>query len=112
MRETTLHRQTLRVGDKVALAFGSGNRDWRKFANPDAYDIDRRPQGHLGFGSGKHFCLGSQMARLVTQVAMRRFLERVSEYHLTVDRIAWNSSSNFRSPVALPFALDRRGGSD
>ena len=105
MREIELHGQRLRVGDKVALAFGSGNRDWRKFPDPDVYDIDRRPQGHLGFGSGKHFCLGSQMARLVTQVAMQRFLARVPEYHLTVDRIAWNSSSNFRSPVALPFAI-------
>jgi len=105
VRDARLHGQTLFVGDKVALAFGSGNRDHRKFPDPDTFDIDRRPQGHLGFGSGKHFCLGSQMARLVTEVAMRRFLERVPEYHLTVDTIAWNSSSNFRSPTALPFAV-------
>jgi cytochrome P450 len=102
MRETTLHGRTLRVGDKVALAFGSGNRDWRKFPNPDIYDIERRPQGHLGFGAGKHFCLGSQMARLVTEVAMKRFLARVPEYHLSESKVAWNSSSNFRSPVACP----------
>jgi cytochrome P450 len=104
MRDTSLHRQTLRAGDKIALAFGSGNRDERKFPDPDRFDVDRRPQGHLGFGSGKHFCLGSQMARLVTEVAMRRFLERVPDYHLAVDKVAWNSSSNFRSPTALPFA--------
>jgi cytochrome P450 len=103
MRETELHGRRMHVGDKVALAFGSGNRDWRKFPNPDVYDIDRRPQGHLGFGAGKHFCLGSQMARLVTAVAMKRFLERVPEYHLATDEIIWNSSSNFRSPSALPF---------
>jgi cytochrome P450 len=102
-REKLLHGQTLKMGDTVALAFGSGNRDWRKFPNPDAFDIDRRPHGHLGFGSGKHFCLGSQMARLVTGVAMKRFLERVPDYRLTIDKIAWNSSSNFRSPAALPF---------
>jgi cytochrome P450 len=104
MRETELHGQRLRASDKVALAFGSGNRDWRKFPNPDVYDIGRRPQGHLGFGAGKHFCLGSQMARLVTAVAMKRFLERVPDYHLAVNEIAWNSSSNFRSPSALSFA--------
>jgi cytochrome P450 len=103
-RDATLHGETIRAGDKVALAFGSGNRDHRKFPDPDRFDIDRRPQGHLGFGSGKHFCLGSQMARLVTEVAMRRFLERVPDYHLTVGKLAWNSSSNFRSPTALPFA--------
>jgi cytochrome P450 len=104
MRATELHGQKLKVGDKVALAFGSGNRDWRKYRNPDVYCIERRPQGHLGFGVGKHFCLGSQMARFVAEVAMKRFLERVPEYHLTSRKIAWNSSSNFRSPVALPFA--------
>jgi cytochrome P450 len=106
-REIELHGQRLRIGDKVVLAFGSGNRDWRKFPQPDHYDIDRRPQGHLGFGAGKHFCLGSQMARLVTAAAMRRLLARVPEYHLTIDRLAWNSSSNFRSPVALPFAFPK-----
>jgi cytochrome P450 len=105
MRDTELHGQRLKIGDKVALAFGSGNRDRRKFRDPDVYDIERRPQGHLGFGSGKHFCLGSQMARLVTQVAMQRFLERVPDYHLAPGKLAWNSSSNFRSPVALPFVV-------
>ncbi len=103
MRETELHGRRLRVGDKVALAFGSGNRDWRKFPDPDVYDIDRRPQGHLGFGTGKHFCLGSGMARLVTAVAMQRFLERIPDYHLASKGLVWNSSSNFRSPAALPF---------
>ena len=103
MRDVTLHGQTIRPGDKIVLAFGSANRDERKFPNPDIFDIDRRPLGHLGFGSGKHFCLGAQMARLVTETAMRRFLERVPEYRLTVDKLSWNSSSNFRSPVALPF---------
>jgi cytochrome P450 len=102
-RETDLHGHRMRVGDKVALAFGSGNRDWRKFPDPDVYDVDRRPQGHLGFGSGKHFCLGSGMARFVTAIAMKRFLERVPEYHLATSDIGWNSSSNFRSPAALPF---------
>jgi hypothetical protein len=45
------------------------------------------------------------MARLVTAIAMKRFLERVPDYHLEVDAIAWNSSSNFRSPSALPFVM-------
>ena len=103
-RDVAVHGQTIRAGDKVALAFGSANRDERKFPDPDTFDMERRPLGHLGFGSGKHFCLGAQLARLVTEIAMRRFLQRVPDYHLTVDRVAWNSSSNFRSPVALPFA--------
>jgi len=102
-RDVELHGQRMRAGDKVVLAFGSANRDWRKFKEPDRYDIDRRPQGHLGFGSGKHFCIGSQMARLVTETAMREFLGRIPEFHRTTDMVEWNSSSNFRMPVALWF---------
>jgi cytochrome P450 len=102
-RDVELHDQRMRAGDKVVLAFGSANRDWRKFKEPDRYDIDRRPQGHLGFGSGKHFCIGSQMARLVTDAAMQEFLGRIPEFHRTSDVVEWNSSSNFRMPVALWF---------
>jgi cytochrome P450 len=95
----------MRAGDKIVLAFGSANRDWRKFNDPDRYDIDRRPQGHLGFGSGKHFCIGSQMARLVTETATRSFLERIPDFRRTGDVVEWNSSSNFRMPVALWFEI-------
>jgi cytochrome P450 len=104
-RDVELHGQRMRGGDKVVLAFGSANRDWRKFKNPDRYDIDRRPQGHLGFGSGKHFCIGSQMARLVTETAMQVFLSRIQDFHRTTDVVEWNSSSNFRMPVALRFEI-------
>ncbi len=104
-KETELHGQVLTPGQKVILAYGAANRDWRKFPNPDVYDIDRNPQGHLGFGSGKHFCLGSQMARLITQTAMETFLSRVPNYRLTTPKVEWVASSNFRSPKALPFEL-------
>jgi cytochrome P450 len=106
-REWTRHGRTIKPGDTVLLAYGSANRDERKFPNADVYDIDRKPTGHLGFGGGKHFCLGSQMARFVTDVAMRRFLSRVPEFRLATGKLEWISSSNFRSPVALPFEIVR-----
>ena len=104
-RETQLHGQTLKVGDKVILAYGAANRDWRKFPNPDVYDIDRNPQGHVGFGSGKHFCLGSQMARFITQIASETFLARIPDFRLTGEPFDWVPSSNFRSPKKLPFEI-------
>ena len=104
-RDVQLYGQTMRAGDKVALAYGSANRDRRKFDNPDRYDIDRKPQGHLGFGSGKHFCIGNQFARLITETAMRCFLERVPDFELRDRGFDWVPSSNFRSPMALPFRL-------
>ncbi len=104
-RDKVLHGKTIRAGDTVILAYGAANRDPRKFLNPDVYDIDRKPVGHLGFGGGKHFCMGSQMARFVTDVSMRRFLARVPEFKLASKKLDWISSSNFRSPIALPFEV-------
>jgi cytochrome P450 len=106
-RDVRLHGQTIKEGDRVALAYGSANRDERRFRNPDVYDIERRPQGHLGFGAGPHFCLGSNLGRLVAQVSMKVFLEAMPEYHLATERLDWTPSSNFRSPVALPFEAGR-----
>jgi cytochrome P450 len=104
-RDHEMHGQRMKSGDKVALCYGAANRDPRKFPIPHVYDIERKPQGHLGFGGGKHFCMGSQMARLVTEVAMRRFLARIPEFRLTSHKLDWISSSNFRSPVALNFEI-------
>jgi cytochrome P450 len=106
-RDVELHGQQMHEGDKVALAYGSANRDERKFADPDTYNIERNPRGHLGFGAGPHFCLGTNMARLVTAVAMRTFLEVIPHYELTQSPLEWVPSSNFRSPVSLPFRIGR-----
>jgi cytochrome P450 len=104
-RDVELHGKTMRAGDKVALAYGSANRDSRKFPDPDVYEIERNPRGHLGFGAGPHFCLGSTMARLVTATAMQAFLERVPNFERMQPPLDWVPSSNFRSPVALPLRV-------
>jgi cytochrome P450 len=100
-----LHGQTMRKGDKAVLAYGAANRDERKFPNADIYDINRRPRGHLGFGAGKHFCAGAQFARLITETAMSCFLARVPDYTLRDEPFDWVPSSNFRSPMTLPFQV-------
>ena len=106
-RDVELYGQHMHEGDKVALAYGSANRDERKFAEPDTYNVERNPRGHLGFGAGPHFCLGTNMARLVTAVAMRAFLDVVPHCELTQSQLDWVPSSNFRSPVSLPFRIVR-----
>ena len=54
----------------LAVLLGSANRDERRFPEPDRFDVGRNPQGHVGFGFGKHFCLGASLARLEAQVAL------------------------------------------
>lgn len=101
MRDVTLHGQTMKEGDFVCLAYGSGNRDERQFPNPDLYDISRKPRGHLGFGGGVHACLGTAIARLAVRVAFDEFHKVVPSYERLADQLPWMPSSTFRSPLVL-----------
>jgi len=108
-RDHDLHGQTMRQGDKVMLCYGSGNRDERKFPDPDQYDLDRRPRQHLGTGTGKHLCIAAQFARQLIDTAMQELHTRVSDYGLAdLDGIDWISSVTFRSPVALELEFTRQ----
>ncbi len=57
-------------GAYVAPLLGSANRDERRFSDPDRFDIARNTQGQVGFGFGKHFCLGASLARLEARIAL------------------------------------------
>ncbi len=59
-------------GDKVAMLFGSANRDPRRFDAPDEFRIDRGEQDHVTLGAGLHFCLGAALARLELEIAVDR----------------------------------------
>jgi cytochrome P450 len=100
-KDVELHGQVMREGDFVCLAYGSGNRDERQFANPDVYDIDRKPKGHLGFGGGVHACLGSAIARMAIKIAFEEFHKVIPDYRLTQEQLPWMPSSTFRSPLVL-----------
>ena len=99
--DTPLHGQTMRAGDFVCLAYGSGNRDDRRFPNPDVYDIDRKPKGHLGFGGGVHACLGTAIARLATRLAFDELHKAIPEYRRAEEQLPWMPSTTFRSPLRL-----------
>ena len=104
MKDVSLHGQTMRAGDFVCLAYGSGNRDDRQYPDPDCYDIGRKPRGHLGFGGGVHACLGTSIARLATRLAFEAFHHVCPDYRRVHDTLAWMPSSTFRSPLVLELA--------
>jgi hypothetical protein len=104
-KDTELHGQTMREGDFVCLAYGSGNRDDRQFANADTYDLKRKPKGHLGFGGSVHACLGTAIARLSVKLAMEEFHKAIPDYVRVQEQLPWMPSSTFRSPLRLDLAV-------
>ncbi len=71
--DVELRGQKIREGDNLVLFYASANRDEEVFEDPFAFRIDRRPNPHLGFGIGEHFCIGSHLARK-SQIALWREL--------------------------------------
>lgn len=62
---------------KVLCMLASANRDPRKWPEPDRYDIERRPSGHVAFGAGIHGCVGQAVARLEGEVVLTALAKRV-----------------------------------
>ncbi|HLU56448.1 MAG TPA: cytochrome P450 [Pseudonocardia sp.] len=74
----------LHEGDKVALFYWAANRDPERFPDPDAFDVRRSPNPHVGFGgAGPHFCLGAHLARREMTVMFRELLTRVPDIAAT-----------------------------
>lgn len=68
--DTHLAGRSIAAGDKVVLYYCSANRDESVFQRPDRLDLGRRPNPHLAFGTGPHFCLGSHLAHLEARVLL------------------------------------------
>ena len=60
---------TLPAGQRVVVLFASANRDERKWAAPEQFDVRRKPSDHVAFGWGEHQCMGMSLARLEMRVA-------------------------------------------
>ncbi|KUG56705.1 hypothetical protein AVL61_06535 [Kocuria rosea subsp. polaris] len=86
--DVTWHDTTIPAGASVVPLLQAANRDPREFTDPDRFDIDRHPNNHLAFGHGVHFCLGSNLARLETRIALSVLLQRSPGLRLAVDRSA------------------------
>lgn len=79
-QETELGGKTLRENEHVYIWMASANHDEAVFERPDVFNIHRSPNPHLGLGSGIHYCLGSQLARMESRIAIEALLERFPEY--------------------------------
>ena len=103
-RDTRIGDREIRKGDKVVVYYGAANRDPEVFENPETFDIARKPNPHLAFGIGTHFCMGSHIARLEVRVTLEEFLRRYPKISLAGP--PERQESNFISGIKrLPLKL-------
>ena len=91
-RELTLGGQSIEPGQKVQIWEGSANRDGSVFDRADEFDITRKPNPHLGFGQGVHYCLGANLARLELRVLFEELLSRFAAARV-VEPVEWTRSN-------------------
>ncbi|MEU5610295.1 cytochrome P450 [Streptomyces sparsogenes] len=97
---------TIPEGASVWLILASGNRDPRRFPDPDRFDPDRRDNQHLGFGSGIHICFGAPLARLEAQLALAELARRLENPRLLEDPPPYRRNAVLRGPRHLSVGFD------
>lgn len=97
---------TIPKGSIVLPLYASGNRDERRYPDPDRFDVTRNAQGHLAFGLGIHFCLGAPLARLEARVAFEELVERFPELHRTHEPFERVDSPFLRGIKRFPLAFE------
>jgi cytochrome P450 len=104
-KDTVLGDCRIKKGDKLALWYPSSNRDEDRYEDPDRFDVLRNPE-HQAFGAGgRHFCLGTALARLELKILVEQTLERYP--NMTIDAEPTWVVSQFSSQLkTLPVRLD------
>lgn len=104
LEDIELKGKVIHKDDRMRWFISSANRDSNMFPEPNKFDIARYPNPHVAFGSGIHHCLGSALARLEGQEALKALAERFSGLYLDIkeDDVDYQPSITFRSIKSLP----------
>jgi cytochrome P450 len=107
-RDVEVHGQVVPKGSSMLFLVGSANRDDRRFAEGDRFDIHRQRRAHLTFGHGFHACVGAALARIEGRVALDEVLNRFPEWNVDYENARLSPTSTVRGWETLPVFL--RGG--
>jgi cytochrome P450 len=99
----------LRKGEKIMAMLAAANMDPEAIEHPERLDLERRPNRHLAFGTGIHFCLGHQLARVEGKCALQALFERWPKLEMAVTdmQIRWRERPGLRAIESLPVVARR-----
>ncbi|HET6781189.1 MAG TPA: cytochrome P450 [bacterium] len=92
----------LKRGTEVGLLYASGNRDARRFSDPDKLDLTRRDNPHLTFGLGIHYCIGAPLARVELQTSFQTLLKRLPGIRIAREPVEYTGGFVIRGHKAMP----------
>jgi cytochrome P450 len=101
-RDVEIHGQMVPAGSTMVLLNASGNRDERRFEDPDRFDVRRDIGRTLTFGYGLHFCLGTHLARMEGRVALEEVLKRFPTWEVDWDNAVQARTTTVRGWETLP----------
>lgn len=88
---------SIKRGDRVLPCLGAANCDPAHVDDPHRLDLSRHPNPHLSFGTGIHFCLGFQLARLELKIALQTLFSRFPDMYLAPDGAEWSKAMGMRA---------------
>ena len=93
-------------GKKILMFLGAANRDPRRWADPDSFDLSRDPSGHVGFGMGIHQCVGQHVARLEAEALLTALARRVRGLELDGPTVRHHNNT-LRAWESIPVRVQR-----
>jgi cytochrome P450 PksS len=109
-RDIDLGGVKVKKGEKVMAMLAAANMDPQANPHPERLDLQRRPNRHIAFGTGIHFCLGHQLARLEARCALKSLFQRWPQLALGIDvsEIAWRKRPGLKAIDRLPVVAGER----
>jgi cytochrome P450 len=104
--DTELDGVKIPAASVIDVCIGSANRDESRWERSEEFDIFRKRLPHISFAAGEHTCLGLNLARMETRVALEGILSRLTNLRLITDDDPHVHGQPFRSPTALPVTFD------
>ncbi|MBR0735838.1 cytochrome P450 [Bradyrhizobium liaoningense] len=110
-RDVEVEGVRLKKGDRVMVMLAAANMDPAMHDRPEGLDLERKPNRHISFGTGIHFCLGHQLARIEAACALEALFVRWPNLGLAVDpaEIRWRRRPGLRAIASLPVTAEGRG---